>query len=46
MALLPDMDRSIEEQEEEIRELEEKIKKQRRVLEQLKVIGSGGKIEI
>ena len=46
MALLPDMDRSIEEQGEEIRELEEKIQEQRRVLEQLKAIGSGGKMEI
>lgn len=46
VALLPDMDRSIEEQEEEIRELEEKIKEQRRVLEQLKAIGSGEKMEI
>lgn len=46
VALLPDMDRSIEEQEKEIGDLEEKIKEQRRVLEQLKAIGSRGKVEI
>jgi len=32
---LPDMERSVEEQQEEIRELEEKIRTQQRVLEGL-----------
>jgi small-conductance mechanosensitive channel len=36
---LPDIDRSVAEQEEEIRELEERIRRQREVLEQLKDAG-------
>jgi hypothetical protein len=40
------MGRSIGEQEEEIKELEEKIREQRRVLEQLKAIGRAQRMEI
>ena len=36
---LPDIERSVAEQEEEIRELEEKIRKQREVLEGLREVG-------
>ena len=40
MSQLPDIDRGIEEQEEEIRELEARISEQRRVLEGLKALGA------
>jgi chromosome segregation ATPase len=43
---LPDIDRSLAEQEEEIRELEEKIRKQREVLERLRKTGLEAKKEI
>jgi len=36
---LPDMERSVEEQEEEMAELEEKIRKQRDVLRRLREVG-------
>lgn len=36
---LPDMDRSIAEQEEEVAELEEKIRRQRSMLESLRDVG-------
>lgn len=39
VAQLPDIHRSIEEQEEEIRELEERIRTQRTVLKNLKEVG-------
>lgn len=39
MKELPDIDRGLAEQEEEIRELEEKIRRQREVLEGLKGVG-------
>ncbi|KUJ10641.1 uncharacterized protein LY89DRAFT_247479 [Mollisia scopiformis] len=42
---LPDMERSIAEQEQEMRELEEKIKKQRAALVHLKEVGSAIKRE-
>jgi len=42
---LPDIDRSIEEQEEEIQELEEKIQKQKEVLNALRDVGSATKLE-
>jgi hypothetical protein len=42
---LPDIDRTLAEQEEEIRELEEKIGKQRGVLEGLKEVGLRAKKE-
>lgn len=42
---LPDIDRSLAEQEEEIRELEEKIRKQREVLKGLKTTGLEAKRE-
>jgi len=38
---LPDVDRSIEEQEEEMRELEDKIEKQKEVLRMLAELGRG-----
>lgn len=38
---LPDVDRSIEEQEEEMRELDEKIEKQKEVLKMLAELGKG-----
>ena len=40
---LPDMNRSIEEQEEEMTELEEKIEKQKEVLSMLAELGRGAK---
>lgn len=46
MKELPDIDRSLAEQEEEIRELEEKIRKQREVLERLRKTGLEAKKEI
>jgi len=42
---LPDLDRTVAEQESEIRELEEKIRKQREVLENLRDIGIATKRE-
>ena len=42
---LPDMDRSVEEQEVEIRELEEKIRRQREVLVGLREVGLQAKRE-
>lgn len=39
------MDRGIDEQEVEIRELGERIAEQRRVLEGLKAMGGGGPVE-
>jgi hypothetical protein len=45
VAQLPDMDRGVEEQEVEIRELEARIEEQRRVLEGLKAMGGGGLVE-
>jgi hypothetical protein len=42
VAQLPDMERTVEEQEEEMRELEQRIRQQRGVLERLKALGSGG----
>jgi small-conductance mechanosensitive channel len=42
---LPDMDRSVEEQEVEIRELEEKIRRQREVLVGLRDVGLQAKKE-
>lgn len=42
---LPDIDRTLAEQEEEIQELEEKIRKQREVLERLKEVGLAAKRE-
>jgi len=42
---LPDMDRSVAEQEEEIRELEERIRQQREVLEGLRDVGLAAKRE-
>jgi hypothetical protein len=45
VALLPDMGRGTEEQQEEIRELEERIKEQRGVLRGLKAMGGGGGVE-
>ena len=42
---LPDMDRSIQEQEEEIAELEDKIRRQREVLESLRDVGVRAKGE-
>lgn len=39
------MDRGIAEQEEEIRELEGRIREQRRVLEMLKAMGTGEGLE-
>ena len=39
------MDRRVEEQEVEIRELEARIQEQRRVLEGLKALGGGGTVE-
>ncbi len=42
---LPDMERSTVEQEEEMKELEEKIRKQRDVLEQLREVGVAMKRE-
>jgi hypothetical protein len=36
------MERTVEEQEEEMRELEQRIRQQRGVLERLKALGSGG----
>ncbi|KAH7369880.1 RNA polymerase II transcription mediator complex subunit 9-domain-containing protein [Rhexocercosporidium sp. MPI-PUGE-AT-0058] len=38
---LPDMERSVEEQEEEMRELEERIQRQRDILVQLRDVGLG-----
>lgn len=46
VARLPDMERGVEEQEVEIRELEARIREQRRVLEGLKAMGGGGKVEM
>jgi RNA polymerase II transcription mediator complex subunit 9 len=45
VAQLPDMDRGVEEQEVEIRELEARIEEQRRVLEGLKAMAGGGLVE-
>ena len=42
---LPDIDRTLAEQEEEIKELEEKIRRQREVLEGLKEVGLAAKGE-
>lgn len=42
---MPDIDRTLTEQEDEIRELEEKIRKQREVLEGLKEVGLKAKRE-
>lgn len=42
---LPDMDRTIDEQMEEIGELEARIKEQRKVLEGLRAIGEKLKLE-
>ena len=42
---LPDIDKTLAEQEEEMRELEEKIRKQREVLEGLKEVGIKAKRE-
>lgn len=42
VGMLPDVDRTIEEQEDEISELEEKIRRQREVLERLRDAGKGG----
>jgi len=44
VAGLPDMERSVEEQEVEIQELESKIREQRRVLEGLKAMGADAKL--
>jgi len=45
VAQLPDMDRGVDEQEVEIRELEARIEEQRRVLDGLKAVGSGGLVD-
>lgn len=42
---LPDMDRTIAEQEEGIREWEEKIAKQKEMLQNLKDVGSAAKLD-
>jgi hypothetical protein len=42
---LPDIERSVEEQDEEVRELEEKIKRQRDVLVGLRDVGLQAKRE-
>lgn len=45
VAQLPDMERGVEEQEGEIRELEARIAEQRGVLLGLKAMGGGGVVE-